>query len=597
MFKRTATVVGGLVLVSALIGVLSAMMALKGGDVAPLPDDMILVLKLENGIAERPAEAGFSGLFPSAQTDIRMLVETLDRAKDDKRVRGLLVSLRSGNIGLAHIQELRAALRRFQDAGKFAKIYSPSYGDLGSGIGVYYLASAFDEIWMQPVGMLSVTGVRMEMPYGRGTLDKIGVRAEFLKREEYKSAMESFTDTRMSADSRRMLGSIVADLSGRMLADIAADRDMTPQALQAQVDQGLLTGAEALKAGLIDRVDYPDILLSETREKATGKPDTDDPPLVTMQRYSAATKRAAHHPAFLEKRGKVALVYVAGTIMPSGTSEGTAAADRISEAIVGAAEDPDIEALVLRIDSPGGSPTASETIRRAIMRVKEEGKTVVVSMGSLAASGGYWIAADADMIYALPSTLTGSIGVVMGKFEASGLWQKLGLNWEAVDWGRNSGLWSVNGPFSENERKRMNALIDSVYDAFLTRVAEGRKIPKEQVRKVARGRAWTGAQGVQNGLVDSLGGLDDALDHTAEVLGLEDRSKLDIVVLPHPRSSVEVLAEFLGQQAQMAGVLKSSVLTLSRFAPFLGRLSMAENPEDYGVYDADLADFEAGFSY
>jgi len=213
--------------------------------------------------------------------------------------------------------------------------------------------------------------------------------------------------------------------------------------------------------------------------------------------------------------------------------------------------DDDIKAVLLRVDSPGGSPSASETIRRGVLKVQEEGKKVVVSMGSVAASGGYWIAAPADAIYASPATLTGSIGVVMGKVSLGALWDKLGVNWDSIRYGENAGMFSINEPLDAQGRARMNALIDQTYDQFLTRVAEGRGITKEEARRVAKGRAWTGAQAKERGLVDALGGQADALDYIARELGHDNRTDLELVTLPRPKRPLEQLIELMETQVSM----------------------------------------------
>lgn len=579
--KKGCMVIGAVVLFSTLMGVILSAKLMKQS-APPIPDEMILLLDLKNGVGETARSPSFADPFPFRRPTIRAIVETLDFARHDKDVHGLVVNMEGGGLSSAHIQEMRAAVKRFRASGKFAKIYATSYDGFGSGLGVYYLAAAFDEIWMQPVGMLSIAGIGFEMPYARGTLNKLGVKPHFYQREEYKSAMENMTSNKMSEPSREMLGSIVKSLSVQMLSQISQDRKMTPAKLKNYIDQGLLTGPEALEGGLIDRLDYADVLLSEAREKITGEKDSEEPELVSFSGYYASKKAA------LSGGGKkeIALVYAVGAIVSEG-GEGKAGADDISAAIEEATKDNKIETIVLRINSPGGSPSASETIRRSIIRAKEKGKKVIVSMGPVAASGGYWIAADADRIFALPATLTGSIGVVMGKFSLKGLWDKVGVNWEDVSWGQNAGLWSMNRGFSETEGERMTALIDHVYASFLKIVSEGRHIPESVLKGIAKGRAWTGAQAKKIGLVDELGGLDDALDYTARDLGLKDRSELSIVVLPRPQNAVEQLMEMLGAQVALGKFLGAHSETLNRIEPLFTKIENAAR-SDLNVYDSDL---------
>lgn len=556
--KKTCMVIGAIVLFSALLTFF--LTSRMGEKAASIPGEFILALTIDSGVGEQGREPTFMDPFPFSRPTVRQIVDSLDRAATDDRVKSLLVNLESGGLDIAHIQEMRAAVKRFRASGKKAIIYSSSYGDFGEGLGNYYFASAFDQIWMQPVGMVSIAGIGIEMPFVKTLLEKIGARAQFYQREEYKNAMESFTADSMSEPSRESISDIVDSLSGQMADAIASDRKIKVPAFKALVDKGLLTGNEALQAGLIDRLDYVDALIEETQVAAGGKPDDDKPELVALEDY------AAHAP--MQRGPKVALVYATGMIAPGGSGEGVADADRIANAILDAADDGAYKTIVVRIDSPGGSPTASETIRRAIVKAKEDGLKVVVSMGPVAASGGYWIATDADRIFSSPATLTGSIGVVMGKFELSALWEKLGVNWDRETWGENAGLWSVNTPFNEAQAERMNVLIDDIYAAFIARVAAGRNMSPEQVRTIARGRAWTGEAAQKIGLVDELGGLDAALDYAARNVGAEDRRGITVDVLPQPEGALEQLINLFGAQASLpqgihaleAMVLKMNVI-------------------------------------
>lgn len=581
--RKTCMVLGAIMLFSIVMSILSGV--LLSGSKTSLPKDMILVLNVESGIGESGIQSSLIDPFAMKSITTHDLVSTLHKAKGDKRVRGLIVSLDHAGIELAHIQEIRTAVKEFRENGKFAHLYTPSFADLGSGIGAYYLASAFDEIWMQPVGMVTISGLSIEMPFAKEALDKIGAKAQFFQREEYKSAMESFTNESMSPANQESMASILNDLSAQILTDISFDRKLEPAALRQLVDKGLLTGEEALQGGLIDRIDYADILVSEVREKITGEKKGEEPPLVLVEDY-LVTKPFDEYKS---GRKDIALVSVSGQIVPGSQPEsGYATADYIAQAIHEAADDDAIEAIVLRVDSPGGSPTASETIRRAIVYAKGEGKKIVVSMGPVAASGGYWVSVDADHIFAAPSTLTGSIGVIMGKFEVSKLWEKLGINWDTVRWGQNAGMWSVNEGFTETERARMNVAIDSTYEDFLTRVAEGRNMKTDDVRKVAKGRPWTGAQAKGFGLVDSLGGLDEALDYTAQQVGLKSRDDVNIVIMPKPLTAFEQLMMLMGHQVAMGKFLQSHAQVFENLKPAVRAMDAVQRGGALQAYDSDV---------
>lgn len=578
--KRLCMGIGALILFSIFMGIVASSIV---GD-KKLPDKMILALNVTDPIGETEHARSIADPLASAGMTVGDLIETLDRARGDSRVKGLVVRLDNAGFELAHIQELRTAIKRFRMSGKFAYIYTASFADLGSGIGAYYLASAFDQIWMQPVGMVSISGLALEMPFAKDALDKIGANPEFLHREEYKSAMESFTNSHMSAPNRESMQSILDDLSQQIFTDIAGDRKITSVKLQPLLDKGLLTGDDALKAGLIDHLDYADVMIDKTNEKVTGKKDSGKPPVVAFEDYADATMKSKGH----NPDANVALVRVAGEIVPGDEPEpGMATGDYIAEAIMEAADDKSIKIIVMRVDSPGGSPSASETIRRAIVYAKEQGKKIIVSMGPVAASGGYWITVDADHIFAMPSTLTGSIGVIMGKFEIGELWKKIGVNWDSLQWGQNARLWSSNKPLDESERAALNDAIDDTYASFLKRVSEGRNMPVEKVRAIAKGRAWTGTQAKANGLVDDLGGLDVALDYAAQQIGLKDRSALDIRLIPEPLSPLKELMQLLGSQVGLGAYPGQNGALLKAAAPVMHKLQVMDRIGPVQAYDVN----------
>jgi protease-4 len=290
-------------------------------------------------------------------------------------------------------------------------------------------------------------------------------------------------------------------------------------------------------------------------------------------------------PSGVSDNGKrIALVSLTGTIVQQapvsgpGARSDVASAEKIYNALHDAAENDSIDSIVVRINSPGGSPTASETIRRGIEYAQKEGKTVIASLGPVAASGGYWVASAADRIFASPGTVTGSIGVVGGKFDLSGLWDKLNVNWDRVSFGDNAGVWSFNRGFDERGARRFEAMIDDVYTQFLQRVAEGRDMSSDKVRRIAGGRVWTGASAVNNGLVDEKGGLSTALDYTARRLGLASRRALQVVELPQRKSSFQLLLDLLRQQARVGAIVSQLTPLVNSTAPIVEQV---QHPERY----------------
>lgn len=583
--KRTAMVVGFFVLFNIVLSLLLLPVVFKGA--APmLPDEMVLRLDFDGGIAELPQEAGFADPFSPPALTVRELVEALDFAADDERVKGLVAQMKGGGISLAHAHEIRGALARFRAAGKFAHIYSMSYGEAGGGISRYYLASGFDEIWMQPLGIVTIMGVNAELPFFRDALDKIGVSPQFYKRKDYKTAYESFTHSGISPESRETYSRMIADIRAEILDVVPAARGIERWAFGKMVDKGLFTGEEALKAGLITHLDYEDVLLDRVKEAVGGDGGvSSDGVFVDFEDYADGVPK-------VRGRDRVAVVYVAGVIVESADGGGVpgsggqvAAADEIAPALMAAADDADVKAVILRVDSPGGSPSASETILRGVLKVQEAGKLVIVSMGPTAASGGYWVASSADEIFVLPATLTGSIGVLGGKVALGALWDKVGVNWDAVRWGKNAGMWSSNTPFSAGEAERINAMLDRVYEAFVARVSEGREMSVAEVEAVAGGRVWTGRRAVENGLADQIGGLREALDYIAVELGHESREDIGVVIMPKPKSALEQFLALMEGQASLGRFVRSYSGLFEVFEPLAEIAARVKSPRDFVAYE------------
>lgn len=323
------------------------------------------------------------------------------------------------------------------------------------------------------MGVVMIAGINAEQPFARETLDKMGITPQFFQRKEYKTAYESLTNESMSDANRETISVLVNDIRDRLVSEIAQDREISEERFTALVNQGLFTAPEALEAGLIDHMDYADVMIEQVKELVSGDPQSEDVAFRSLESYIAHVGLRINEDGKINKEtrtrktaGGVALIYAIGAIVSdaAGAPGSLAASDDIAPAILDAAADPNIKTIILRVDSPGGSPAASEAILRALDKAQMEGKYVVVSMGSTAASGGYWIAAHADQIFVSPTTITGSIGVVGGKFTLGGLWEKIGLNWEAVQWGENADMWSMNTPFDAQGSERMNAMLDNVYE-------------------------------------------------------------------------------------------------------------------------------------
>ncbi len=500
----------------------------------PLPERIILDVDLRGTLEEEIEPSPLRLLEHAPRPDLTGTLEALAAAREDPRVVGLLARIDATSHGLATAQELRQAIARFRAAGKFAVAHAQSFGELGAGNEGYYLASAFEEIALQPSGIVGITGLLIEVPYLRGLLDRLGIAAEVEKRAEYKTVFESFTEYGPTPANREMLESLLDDLYAQLAAGIAEGRRLAPGEASRIIGGGPYTAREALELGLIDRIAHLDEYRDSLRTRTGGEAE-----FVSLLDY---LQRAGER----EQGVRIAYVRASGLIRPgSGNFERGIFADDLADALRDAAEDEKVRAVLLRIDSGGGSATASETIARALAQLRTAGKPVVVSMGNAAASGAYWLVAAADRLLAEPATLTGSIGVVAARPVLAGLWSKLDVNWFALARGRHAGMYAISRGYSAEERARVAALLDDLYGRFLEVVAEGRGLPADKVARIARGRVWTGRQALELGLVDGLGGLEEAKAALRELLDLPADARLELVPFPPPRGPVSWIASRL----------------------------------------------------
>lgn len=532
------------------------------------PEKIVLVLDFRDDLTEVSDEMPSLhsllnlGKHENGSTNLHDIVQSLRTGTKDPRVVGVVGLFGPNSPHMTETQEIRAALEPFRAAGKFSIAYSSSYGEFGPGNNAYYMASAFEKVWLQPVGNLGLAGMRMENPFGRNVLDKIGVKASFLQREEYKSALTFATEDKMPVAMREEMQTILDSLSNQQVEGMAKGRGLKPEDIKSLMAKGPYTAKEALDHKLIDKIAYSDEV-EKFIDDAHGKKTAKMRPAQYLEipEFAAKDKKLASNN---KPKATVALIVAAGEITdgpgggPSPLSGGKASMDtrEIVEAFEDAVEDTDVKQIIFRIDSPGGSPTASETIRRAVIRAKEQGKKVIVSMGQMAGSGGYWIAMDADHIIANPATLTGSIGVLGGKIDLSGLYEKIGLNWEVLQAGADlGGMWSSTHGYTPAERERMDALLDDTYNSFRENVSKARKIPMDKMPSVSKGRVFTGEQAMKLGLVDELGGLRTAVDYTKTSLGLSADDLIELKHFPKHVSTAErvrdAIKAFFGYEAQM----------------------------------------------
>ena len=483
---------------------------------------------------------------------LREAVAAIHRAAEDDRVTGLIARVQIPAAAAGPVQELRDAIAAFSDIKP-----SLAWAETYPGTLSYYLASAFREVWMQPSGTVGLVGFATNALFLRDALDKAGIEAQFVARGEYKSAANRFTQDRYTDAHREADSRLLDSLHSQVWRAIAESRHIDPAAVDDLANKAPLLRDDAVTGRLVDRIGFRDEAYARISELVgapgispqTGDADSDPdaPPRLYLSRYAKAT---AHRPGppmpsipGRKSKPTIAVVTLHGPIvsgrggpqvLPFGNS--SAGGDTIAAALREAAADDSVSAIVLRVDSRGGSVTASETIWREVNRICDGGTPVVASLGAVAASGGYYVSMGADAIVANAGTITGSIGVVTGKLVARELKDRLGVGSDSVRTNENADAWSINKPFTDEQRARVEAEADLFYTDFVERVAQGRKLTVEVVDAVARGRVWTGADALERGLVDELGGLRAAINR-AKVLAGHDGDD-DVRIVSYPGSSL-----------------------------------------------------------
>ncbi len=489
-------------------------------------------------------------LFGDLQPSLDSLIQRMTNAAEDSSVAAVVLKIEDLEIGLGKVYEIAGAVAKIRAAKK------PTLALLGSAnTKQYLLAAQCDQVCMAPSGMLILPGLRAEMTFYKGLLDKIGVEAEILQQGKYKGAGEPFTREKMSPALRESMEAIIDDAYGYLAETLAERRHTAEYRLKTLMDEGLFSAAAAKKAGLIDELLYEDQIegrlakqlqvdeVSLLRNYKKKKVDTDFSGLGGMMKLMELMFGGAKTSTRPSQQKKIAVVYAVGAIV-----EGKGSSDPFGDQAVGsstlvaalrtAAEDSKVAAVVLRVDSPGGSAVGSDLIWRETVRMK---KPVIASMGDVAGSGGYYIAMGADKIYASPATLTGSIGVIGGKVAMRKLYDKIGLTTDVISRGKISGMLSSTDPFTPDERQAWSKMLADTYRQFVSKAAEGRKMEYKELHELAQGRVYTGRMAVKNRLVDGLGTLQDAIAEAKKAAQIKPDEKVEVIVLPQPKSFIEQL--------------------------------------------------------
>ncbi len=492
---------------------------------------LVLEIDLDRGILKATPENPLQALRAINSPTLGVLAEALRKAAGDPRVKGLVVHIGTCPVSAATVDELVEVITLF-GRSKPTVAYAESFGELSSGMFAYRLAIAANQVWLQPSGALGLGGVHVDMLLLRGGLEKLGIEPEFAQRKEYKTAAEVYGGKEISQANREMSQRLAQSLAESTVKAVSQRRHLDEQAVWDAVNSGPMTAQAALDRGFVDKIGYRDEVYGAIRAEWG-----DDVALQYAARYSGSLATRALEKLTSSQRPTVAVVSAHGGIVQGRGAPVTpmsgrqAASEVVSEHLRQAAKSDTVKAVVLSVDSGGGSYIASDTIRRAVLQVRQAGKPVVATMGDVAASGGYFVAMGADEIVANPSTLTGSIGVLAGKMVTQGLFDKLGVTRDDVKAGANADFLTGNRPFSEEQWRILDAWLDDVYADFTAKAAHDRGMAIEELEPLARGRVWTGADAFERKLVDHLGGRDLAVDRACALAGL-DRERVSVRPLP-----------------------------------------------------------------
>ena len=495
----------------------------------------MLELDLTRGVLETPPASPLAAFRARHLPTLRELVAALRKGAKDDGVVGLVAHLGGQGLSLAQVQDLREAVADFRASGKPAIVWTESFGEVARGTVPYYLATAFDEIWVQPSGELGVTGVSVQATFVRGALDKAGVIPQFGKRREYKTAVDTFTEKEMTGPAKEMASRLAESAYEQIVEGIAVRRQLEPAKVRELVDSAPLSAEAGLEAGLVDSLGYRSDVYDSV-EKSLGETT----PLLAeryVRRGPRTLQDVRDNLPWPQKPG-VAVVRISGGISVGRNSGGGplggsgSGSDTIGAALRAVAEDEKVKAVVLRVDSPGGSYVASDAIRHEVLRLRATGRPVIASMGSVAASGGYFVAMPADVIVAQPGTITGSIGVLSGKGVVRDALGRIGISQEAVSEGQNARMYSAQEEFSPEQWERLEETLDRIYADFVAKAAQDRGLPEAELEALARGRVWTGADAHERKLVDELGGFEHAIRLACSRAGL-DRDNITLTAAPH----------------------------------------------------------------
>jgi len=534
------------------VGLVSLIITAASRDTGPqVKDKSVLVFDLSLTIRDTDPTSSTSRAITEAlsgeETDtitLRTVVDSLNAAAEDSRIVALYIdgsqTSTSSGTGFATLKEVREALERFKESGKKIIAY-----DVDSGEGEYYLSSIADTVILNPMGSLEMNGFSSQPMFFTGALEKFGIGIQVIRVGKYKSAVEPFVLQELSPENRQQMQALLGDLWTEFRTTVGKSRQLTPQELQAIADnQGIVLASDAIGRRLVDQVGYYDEVIAQLQE-LTGESETEKSfRKIRMSTYADIADKPRHQQA---SKNKIAVLYASGEIVNGEGTVQEVGGESFAAQMRKLRLDDSVKAVVLRVNSPGGSATASEIIQREV-RLTRDSKPVIISMGDVAASGGYWISTYGNRIFAEPNTVTGSIGVFGLLMNVQQIANENGITWDVVKTGRFADLQTVSRPKSPQELALIQNIVNQVYSKFLDKVAESRKLPKDKVAQIAQGRVWSGIDAKQLGLVDEIGGLDDAIEYAVKEANLGNNWKLE----EYPRFQTleeRLIEEFVGNDS------------------------------------------------
>jgi protease-4 len=578
--RKIILIITGVVLgcfLLAVLGIALFIAALRGSG-PNIRDNSVLVLRLSGSMPDYVPEDPVARMFGADDSSLNSFLWQIKKAKVDKRIGAILLHIESSGAGWGKADEIRSAIADFRTSGK------PIYAYMEYGMNKeYYIATACDRVYVSPPGDLFIHGFAAEVMFFRGSLDKLGIYPDMFKIGKYKNAPDQLTEKQMTEAHREVMNSILDDLFNRLVETIAKSRNKSVEDVRALIDNAPFTAPQAKEAGLIDGASYRSEVENELK-KRLGYKDSEQLRITKASEYKEVSLESLD----LNEGERIAVIYASGAI-GGGRSENSpfgsqsVGSDTMVKAITDARDDAKIKAIVIRVDSPGGSAVASDLIWKAIEEAKTK-KPVVVSMSDVAASGGYYIACNANKIVAEPSTITGSIGIFAGKSVMKGFYDWIGVSSEYVLRGKNAGLFRETEPFTPEERAKFEELIKhAYYDDFVPKVAKGRNKDREYIDSVAQGRVWMGSQAKEKGLVDEFGGLDRAIEIAKQLANIPAEKGVRRVILPYPRSFFEQLFDQgneanikMRQQQALIEALPADMRRAFQYAELFERMKRGE---------------------